>query len=100
MSSDAVVSAKGARRWQQGHPWIFKSDVVRRPTTDAGAVRVRDERGKGLGCALWSPQSEISLRLLDRDPDARIDASWWRNRIAAAIARRAEITGANAYRLV
>jgi 23S rRNA (cytosine1962-C5)-methyltransferase len=54
-----------------------------------------------LGVALWSPHSEISLRLLDRDADARIDATWWRDRIAACVARRAPLaTTANAYRLV
>lgn len=100
MSADAVVSAKGARRWQHGHPWIFKSDVVRTPTVDAGAIRARDERGKWLGWALWSPRSEISLRLLDTNADATIDGAWWRDRIGASIQRRTSIEGANAYRLV
>ena len=96
----AVVTAKGARRWQQGHPWIFRSDVARRPGTDAGAVLVSDQRGKSIGVALWSPRSEISLRLLDTNPSARIDAAWWRERIASAIARRSGIRDATAYRLV
>ena len=50
----AIVSAKGARRWDAGHPWIYRSDVVERPAVDAGAVRVDDQRGKPLGIALWS----------------------------------------------
>jgi 23S rRNA (cytosine1962-C5)-methyltransferase len=75
--------------------------VTRRPTSDAGAVRVRDARGKALGVALWSPKSEISLRLLDQNPDARITVDWWRERIRACIARRASIErDANAFRLV
>jgi 23S rRNA (cytosine1962-C5)-methyltransferase len=100
MSTDAVVSAKGARRWQQGHPWIFKSDVVRKPSVEAGSVRVRDEKGKWLGVALWSPRSEISLRLLDRNADAAINAAWWRAEIASAAARRNPITGTNASRVI
>jgi 23S rRNA (cytosine1962-C5)-methyltransferase len=101
LTDEAVVSAKGARRWQQGHPWIYKSDVVRRPGAPAGLVRVHDTHGKPLGSALWSPRSEISLRLLDANPAARIDAEWWRTRIATCVARRASIaTDANAYRLV
>jgi 23S rRNA (cytosine1962-C5)-methyltransferase len=101
MLDEAVVSPKGARRWQQGHPWIYRSDVTRRPAAPAGVVRVRDGRGKALGLALWSPKSEISLRLLDTDPSARIDADWWRRRIAACVARRAPLQGdANAYRLI
>src|SRR5689334_1616926 len=97
----AVVSAKGARRWAQGHPWIYRSDVVARPDAPAGAVIVHDERGRALGCALWSPTSEIALRLLDRNPRASLDDDWWRERIAAAIARRAPLdASANAYRLI
>jgi 23S rRNA (cytosine1962-C5)-methyltransferase len=100
-SDVAVVSAKGARRWQQGHPWIFRSDVVRRPDAPAGGVRVHDQRGKPIGAALWSPASEISLRMVDRDADADLDHEWWRRRISAAIDRRQSLaTVANAYRLV
>jgi len=97
----AVVSTRGARRWAGGHPWIFRSDIVAPPATPAGAVRVEDQRGAPLGWALWSPASEISLRLIDPDPDAVISADWWRVRIAAALARRQPITSlATAYRLV
>ena len=99
----ATVSPKGARRWQPGggHPWIYRSDVTRRPDAPAGAVRVLDARGKAIGTALWSPKSEISLRLLDRDPRATIDAAWWLRRIADCVARRASLEqDANAFRLV
>lgn len=97
----ATVSTKGARRWAGGHPWIYRSDVLVRPAGDAGAVRVSDQRGKPLGVALWSPRSEISLRLLDRDADATIDGTWWYASIARAIARRTGLDReTNAYRLV
>jgi len=97
----AVVSNRGARRWDAGHPWIYRSDVVERPDGDAGAARVTDQRGKPLGTALWSPRSEISLRLIDRDPDATLNAAWWRRRLEHVIARRARLDDeANAYRLV
>jgi 23S rRNA (cytosine1962-C5)-methyltransferase len=97
----AIVSTRGARRWDAGHPWIYKSDVVERPAAEAGAVRVTDQRGKPLGIALWSPRSEISLRLIDRNSDAELNGAWWRTRIARAIARREGLdTDANAYRLV
>ncbi|MES2180250.1 MAG: class I SAM-dependent rRNA methyltransferase [Gemmatimonadota bacterium] len=97
----ATVSTKGARRWDAGHPWIYRSDLIDRPTGDAGAVSVRDQRGKPLGVALWSPTSEISLRLLDRNPDARIDGDWWNAAIGRTIARRSGLDAdASAYRLV
>jgi 23S rRNA (cytosine1962-C5)-methyltransferase len=97
----ARVSAKGARRWLAGHPWIYRSDVTERPMMDAGAVLVHDNRNKPLGWALWSPLSEISLRMLDHDPDAVIDQAWWDEHIAAAIARRVPLEDhTNAMRLV
>ena len=62
---------------------------------------MQDQRGQSLGVALWSPRSEISLRLLDRDPGAAIDRSWWRARIATAEARRTSLAGrTNAWRVV
>jgi len=97
----AEVSAKGAKRWQHGHPWIYRSDVTARPTGPAGAVRVLDHRGKPIGVALWSPSSEISLRMVDHDARAALDHAWWRRRLGDAIARRESVrTVATAYRLL
>ena len=92
MAADlAVVSARGAARWQRGHPWIFRSDVVRFPDAAAGAVCVEDPRGRAIGTALWSPHSEISLRMVDHDPGASLDHSWWMDRIGRAVRRRDDI---------
>jgi 23S rRNA (cytosine1962-C5)-methyltransferase len=94
----AVVSTKGAARWASGHPWIYRSDVLDAPRGEAGVVAVADRRGRVIGQALYSPKSEIRLRLLATGA-ATIDAQWWRFRIAAAAARR-ESVAASAYRVV
>ena len=98
----ATVSSRGATRWAHGHPWIYRSDVVRAPKTPPGAVQVEDERGRPLGTSLWSPASEISLRLLEAGPHASApDAAWWRARLDRALTRRRGLDDlANAYRLV
>ena len=93
-----IVSAKGAARWQAGHPWIYRTDVYDEPGDTPGIVAVTDRRGRHLGHALYSPKSEIRLRLLTRGREA-IDAAWWGARIAAAAARRAELA-ATAFRVV
>ena len=90
----AVISTRGSRRWQGGHPWIFRSDVITPPDAPAGAVGVRDPQGRPLGTALWSPASEIALRFVSRDTLERLDADWWRGRIGAAVARRAGLLDA------
>ncbi len=62
---------------------------------------VLDHRGKKIGVALWSPASEIALRMVDANPNAALDAAWWLARIRAAAARRAPLDAvANAYRIV
>ena len=97
----ARVTTKGLRRWESGHPWIYRSDVAERPDASAGLVIVHDSRNRPLGRALWSPKSEISLRFIERDVDVAIDADWWVARIEAAMRRRAGIeTVTNAYRVV
>ena len=92
------VTARGAERWKQGHPWIYRSDVADEPDRTPGIVPVTDRKGKFLGQALYSPKSEIRLRLLTRGKEP-IDATWWRERIAAAAQRRNGI-GASAWRVV
>ena len=85
-----VVSAKGGGRWAAGHPWIYRTDVYAEPRDEPGVVAVTDRRGRHLGQALYSPQSEIRLRLLTRGSEP-LDAAWWSGRIAAAAARRASV---------
>jgi 23S rRNA (cytosine1962-C5)-methyltransferase len=97
----AIVNRKGAQRLRGGHPWVFRSDLERLPALPAGIVRVEESNGAPLGWALWSPQSEISLRRLEADPARQPDAAWWHEALRTAIARRAPLaTEANAYRLV
>ena len=84
MANTARVTTKGLRRWESGHPWIYRSDVSERPPGGPGVVTVTDSRNRPLGWALWSPKSEISLRFIERDIETPVDADWWTRRIAAA----------------
>ncbi len=92
------ITARGAERWKQGHPWVYRSDVAEEPEKIPGIVPVTDRKGKFLGRALYSPSSEIRLRLLTR-ADEPIDARWWTNRIGDAVRRRNGIS-ATAWRAV
>ena len=97
MTAIIRVTPKGAARWEEGHPWIYRTDVLGEAEAP-GVVQVEDRRGKFLGQALWSPRSEIRLRLLE-PTKRKIDAEWWRERIAAAFARRGGID-ASGFRVV
>ena len=101
MEGAAVVSRRAVQRLRGGHPWIFRSDVERRPPGPAGIVPVEGPDGAPLGYALWSPLSEISLRRIETDLSRTPDAAWWHEKLRTAIARRASLAlESNAYRLV
>ncbi|HXE31912.1 MAG TPA: class I SAM-dependent rRNA methyltransferase [Terriglobales bacterium] len=102
----AVVNDRGAERVRGGHLWIYASDILgfepAPPPPEATApVRVRDRRGRELGLADWSPQSQIRLRLLSRGAGDTADGAWLRQRLEAALAyRRRVVRESDAYRLV
>ena len=101
MESDITVTRRGAERARAGHLWIYRSDVREAGQSIGGAVvRVRDERGRFVGRALWSDRSEIALRLLTTKNEP-VDREWWRRRLRAAAARRAGLEReADAFRLI
>ena len=39
-----IVSAKGAARWQAGHPWIYRTDIYDEPGDTPGIVAVTERR--------------------------------------------------------
>jgi 23S rRNA (cytosine1962-C5)-methyltransferase len=94
--TEVRVTPRGAERWVRGHPWIYRSEVLDGPD-GPGLVSVKDSRGRLIGQALYSPKSEIRLRLLERG-DRPVDFAWWKERLAGSAARRRDID-ATAYRV-
>ena len=101
MSPTAIVNAKGEDRIRSGHPWIYRSDVMDVAGVEPGiVVNVRGPRHRDLGHALFSDQSQITLRMIARD-DRAIDEAFWRGRLERAIRFRDVLEiDATAYRLV
>jgi 23S rRNA (cytosine1962-C5)-methyltransferase len=100
MTGSVVISRRGTERLRSGHPWIYRSDVIRASAEPGDLVRVSNESDRPLAWALWSEASQISLRVVgvDRQFD---EATVWRERLARAIELRASFgIDATAYRLV
>lgn len=89
------VSRRAADRLRSGHVWVYRSDVEQWPEGElaAGLAPVADRHGALLGTALYSPASEIALRLVstERLPDEGAWLELLRERLRASIARRAEM---------
>jgi len=99
--AQVTITRRGAERARGGHLWIYRSDVRDPADAEGGSVvRVRDERGRAVGQALYSARSEIALRLLTTR-DEEVDREWWRARLRASAARREGLEReADAFRLV
>jgi 23S rRNA (cytosine1962-C5)-methyltransferase len=88
----AQISRRAADRLRAGHVWVYASDVesVSVKKNDAPALlAVADNRGLLLGTALYSPSSQIALRLVSR---IAIGPEEWlgvlEQRLRAAVKRR------------
>ena len=97
----AILKPRGEDRVRGGHPWVYRSDVADVQHADAGAVvEVRGPRNRMLGHALFSDQSQITIRMITRD-ETPIDDAFWRARLTNAIRFRDSLQiNATAYRLV
>jgi 23S rRNA (cytosine1962-C5)-methyltransferase len=87
------------------HPWIFSGAIerVRGDLAPSGVVDVLDSRGEWLARGYANPKSQIVVRLLTWNRDEELDAKFWRGRLAAAAARRADLDAdpqTDAYRLI
>jgi 23S rRNA (cytosine1962-C5)-methyltransferase len=91
-SPGAKINRRAADRLRSGHLWVYASDIesVQLPVGEPPALLpVADSRGLLLGTALYSPSSQIALRLVSRE--ALDEAGWLallESRLRAAIGRR------------
>ena len=91
----AKINRRAADRLRAGHLWVYASDIesIELPAGDPPALLpVADSRGLLLGTALYSPTSQIALRLISRE--AVGESAWLElleSRLRAAIARRQSV---------
>ncbi len=90
-----IITAKGTRWVEQGHPWIYEGEVVREEgDCENGALAdAVSEKGKYLGTGFVSRHSKIRLRLISRNANDRFDESFWQRRIQYAWDYRKTVMG-------
>ncbi len=91
----ALINRRAADRLRAGHVWVYASDIesIELPQTASdlppALLPVADSRGLLLGTALYSPSSQIALRLVSREA---LDEPAWlallADRLRQAIQRR------------
>jgi 23S rRNA (cytosine1962-C5)-methyltransferase len=88
----ARISRRAADRLRGGYLWVYASDIESIELPEGGPpalLPVADSRGLLLGTALYSPSSQIALRMVSR---SGLDEAGWlelmATRLRAAIERR------------
>lgn len=81
-----IITAKGTRWVEQGHPWIYEAEIVRSEGDfeNGCLVDAVSEKGKYLGTGFLSLNSKIRIRLISRNANDKFDEAFWRRRIGYA----------------
>ena len=82
----AMINRRAADRLRDGYLWVYASDIesLNVPSADhpPALLAVADSRGLLLGTALYSPSSQIALRLVSREA---LDEAAWLELLAARL---------------
>ena len=93
-----------ARAIRHGFPWVYADELVTDRRTQSllpGALAVlEDGERRPLGLVTVNVKSKIIARMLDRDPEAVIDESWFATRLVRALDLRERLFDAPYYRLI
>ena len=107
LAGRAVVRLKPkaeARAIRHGFPWIYADELVTDRRTQAlvpGALAVlEDDLRRPMGVVTVNTKSKIIARMIDRDPNAVIDQTWFAARLTRAQDMRKRLYDAPYYRLV
>ena len=90
-----IVTSKGTRWVEGGHPWIYEAEVLSEDgTAENGAlVDAVSEKGKYLGTGFLSRNSKIRIRLVSRNANDRFDEAFWKRRVRYAWDYRKTVMG-------
>ena len=91
----AVVTPKGERAIQNGHPWVYGAEVLPQsdPLPDGELADVVSQSGRYLGTGLVCLASKIRVRLISRNANDTFDPAFWERRLRYAVDYRRTVMG-------
>jgi 23S rRNA (cytosine1962-C5)-methyltransferase len=106
MSSSLIRLKKHEeKRLLQGHLWIYSNEIDTKYSplsscTPGQLIEIEDSRGRWLGRGYINPHTLLSIRLLTRQPQEKIDAEFFRQRVSLALQFRQQNFPQPYYRLI
>ncbi|MDH3591843.1 MAG: class I SAM-dependent rRNA methyltransferase, partial [Planctomycetota bacterium] len=103
---NVVVKRGRAKPLWRRHPWVFRDSIAKidGEPQPGDLVCVQDASGRPIGWGFYSPDSKISVRILEREDPTRVEDGLFVERLAKAVALRTETLAlpivTDAYRVV
>lgn len=98
-----IITKKGTRWVEGGHPWIYEAEVIGLPKSADGKgdvvpengslVDAVTEGGKYLGTGFFSEKSKIRVRLISKNANDSFDDAFWKRRLSYAWNYRKQVMG-------
>ncbi len=85
-----LLSGKGRRRLQGGHPWVYRDDLAAGEASPGELVPVHAPDQSVLGWGLFSSQSRIAVRMVSGGEE-QPNRAFWAERLARAVAVRRDL---------
>jgi 23S rRNA (cytosine1962-C5)-methyltransferase len=97
-----IITRKGEVSVNNGHPWIYQGEIIKHdPIINGDIGDVFNEDGKYLGTGFYNDNSKITVRLLTRDSNVKINEDFFIRRLEYAWNyRKAVMQDLNAVRIV
>lgn len=82
----ALVSQKAQRQIEQGHPWVYDTEIrsIEGAYKNGDLVDIAGEKGRYLGTGFVSERSKIRIRMVSRNANDRFDEAFWARRLRYA----------------
>ncbi|WP_138493276.1 class I SAM-dependent rRNA methyltransferase [Paenibacillus pinistramenti] len=100
--ASVVLQRSRKKRLEQGHPWVYKSEIERvdGEVLPGGLVEVVNHQGRYLATGYYNPASQITVRIISYKPVEAMDTAFFAERFADCLRHRTRFVQENAYRLV
>lgn len=97
-----ILSRSRKKRLEQGHPWVYKSEIesVEGEPAAGSLVQVLDHRRRFLATGYYNPASQITVRAVSFVMLEKMDTAFFVERFQECLKHRERFVHENAYRFV
>ncbi|MBW7473725.1 class I SAM-dependent rRNA methyltransferase [Paenibacillus oenotherae] len=98
----AVLQKERKKRLEQGHPWVYASEIARMDgeSSPGDLVDVVNHQGRYLATGYWNPKSQLTVRIVSYKPLQAMDEAYFRERFQQCKLHRERFVAGNDCRLV